>query len=315
MKSTNLDRAAVLAIALTIAACGGLPERIDTLEQARSDVRELEREPLAARVASEETAAAREALAAADEAYEEDEELPVIEHHAYVAQRYADIANELVAEASAREDVENAQAERNRLIAEAREREAEQAEREAARAQRELQAQSQALDEQAQRADQQARAAAAAEQRNQELQRELEQLQAESTDRGIVLTLGDVLFDTGQAALKPGAAQTMDRLAQFMRDYPERSVRIEGYTDSVGSETVNQRLSEQRADAVRSALIERGLPSERIATVGYGESLPVASNDTSGGRQLNRRVEIVVSGEDGSFSPDQRDRDASSASR
>jgi outer membrane protein OmpA-like peptidoglycan-associated protein len=90
-------------------------------------------------------------------------------------------------------------------------------------------------------------------------------------------------------------------LAQFMRDYPERSVRIEGHTDAVGSDTTNQVLSEQRAEAVRDALLTRGLETGRIATVGYGELRPIASNDSAGGRQQNRRVEIVVSDEQGSF--------------
>jgi outer membrane protein OmpA-like peptidoglycan-associated protein len=91
---------------------------------------------------------------------------------------------------------------------------------------------------------------------------------------------------------------TVDRLAQFMGDYPERTVRIEGHTDSVGSDTLNQQLSEQRAAAVRDALVARGVDTRRIQTVGYGEARPIASNDTSGGRQQNRRIEVVVSGDE-----------------
>ena len=108
-----------------------------------------------------------------------------------------------------------------------------------------------------------------------------------------------MLFDTGAAALKPGAAPTIDRLAQFMRDYPERSVRIEGHTDSAGSDLTNQTLSEQRAEAVRRALLERNLEAARITTLGYGEARPIAGNESAGGRQQNRRVEIVVSDEQG----------------
>ena len=109
-------------------------------------------------------------------------------------------------------------------------------------------------------------------------------------------------FDADRfATLKPGAATTIDRLAQFMRDYPERSVRIEGHTDSAGSDETNQLLSERRAAAVQAALIDRGLGSERISTLGYGEARPIAGNETAGGRQQNRRVEIVISDERGSF--------------
>jgi outer membrane protein OmpA-like peptidoglycan-associated protein len=120
------------------------------------------------------------------------------------------------------------------------------------------------------------------------------------------LTLGDVLFDTGEATLKAGAATTIDRLAQFMRDYPEHAVRIEGHTDSTGSDETNRSLSERRAQSVRDALLARGLAAERIATLGYGEAQPIANNDTAAGRQQNRRVEIVVSDAQGMFADDSR---------
>lgn len=285
---------AAAALSLLIAACGGLPDRVDSVEQARESIADVSREPLAGRVAAEQLAAAREALADADEAFEEGEPIELIEHRAYVAQRYADISRELVSEAEAREEVQRGEAERNRIIAEARERDARRAQQSAAAAARELEVQARAADEQA-------RAAQAAEQRAQSLEQELEQLEARNTDRGLVLTLGDVLFDTGQSTLKPGAVPTVERLAQFMGDYPDRSVRVEGHTDSVGSDTLNQQLSEQRAMAVRDALVARGIDAARIQTVGYGEARPIAGNDTAGGRQQNRRIEIVVSGEQGGF--------------
>jgi outer membrane protein OmpA-like peptidoglycan-associated protein len=285
---------AVPAAVMALYGCGGLPDRVDSVEQARQSINDVSSERLAGQVAAEELARAREALASADAAFEEKEPLPVIEHRAYIAQRYADISRALVAEARARDEVERSEAERNRLIAEAREREAAAAEREALAATREL-------DVQERVAAEQARAAQAAEERASHLERELEQLDAENTDRGIVLTLGDVLFDTGEAALKPGATTTIDRLAQFMRDYPERSVRIEGHTDSVGSDETNQALSERRAAAVGDALVGRGIETQRVAILGVGEARPVATNDTVAGRQQNRRVEVIVSDTAGSF--------------
>jgi len=273
----------VAALSLLAAGCSGLPDRVDSVEQARESIAEVARDPLAGRVAGQELQAARDALASADEAYDEREPIQLIEHRAYVAQRYADISRELVSEAQAREEVERGEAERNRIIAEARAREAQAAQREAQAAQLAVAEQSQVAD--------------AAQARARNLERELEELQAEETDRGLVLTLGDVLFETGQAALLPGAMTTVDRLAQFMGDYPERTVRIEGHTDSVGSDTLNQQLSEQRAAAVRDALVARGVDAGRIQTVGHGEARPVASNDTPGGRQQNRRIEVVVSGD------------------
>ncbi len=290
----GIRSAAPVALLSIVAACGGLPDRVESVEQARESIAAVSREPLAGRVAADELEAAREALTAADAAYEEREPLQLIEHRAYVAQRYADISREIVSEAQAREEAARGEAERNRIIAESRSRETEVAQRAAAEAARELDVQARAVEEQT-------RATEAAEQRALDLERELEQLEARDKDRGLVLTLGDVLFDSGQASLLSGALTTIDRLAQFMGDYPERSVRIEGHTDSAGNDDANQQLSERRAAAVRDALVARGIDAARIQTVGYGEARPVAGNDTPGGRQQNRRIEVVVSDEQGAL--------------
>ena len=129
-----------------------------------------------------------------------------------------------------------------------------------------------------------------------QLRSELEALQAVNTERGMVITLGDVLFSTGKADLQPGAMSTIERLALFMEEYPAKTVLIEGYTDDVGSEAFNLGLSERRAASVKNALLAAGVSSLRISTVGYGEANPVASNLTPEGRQMNRRVEIVIQG-------------------
>lgn len=130
-----------------------------------------------------------------------------------------------------------------------------------------------------------------------ELERELQSLKdlnAKRTDRGLVLTLGDVLFDVNKSTLKPGAMPTMDRLSNFLKEGDNRAVVIEGHTDSTGPEEYNMELSRMRAEAVRTALIDRGVRGEQIRATGKGETTPVASNDNAAGRQQNRRVEIII---------------------
>jgi len=112
-----------------------------------------------------------------------------------------------------------------------------------------------------------------------------------------------VLFDTGSATLRPGGQRVVAWLADFLREYPERTLAIEGFTDSVGGDTFNQDLSERRAASVRVALIQSGIDGSRIDVRGYGKAFPVASNDTAEGRQRNRRVEVVISDARGGIAP------------
>jgi outer membrane protein OmpA-like peptidoglycan-associated protein len=131
----------------------------------------------------------------------------------------------------------------------------------------------------------------------------LKDLQAKQTDRGIVMTLGDVLFDVDKSTLKPGGTRVVNKLSGYLQENPERKVSIEGFTDSTGSEEYNQRLSERRAEAVKAALVRAGTDPSRIMVEGYGEEYPVAGNESASGRQLNRRVEIVLSDESGEVAP------------
>ena len=134
----------------------------------------------------------------------------------------------------------------------------------------------------------------AAEARAAELQRQLETLQARDTERGIVLSLRDVLFGVDEARLQPGVLPDLARLATFLREHPDRPVLIEGHTDSTGSSDYNLRLSEARAAAVENVLVQHGVAPEQISARGFGESQPIASNASAAGRPQNRRVEIVI---------------------
>ncbi len=122
-------------------------------------------------------------------------------------------------------------------------------------------------------------------------------LDTRDTERGLVVNMSDVLFDTGKYTLRPIAREKLARLAGIVLAYPGLRLEAEGHTDNVGSEELNRRLSEQRAGAVREYLVTQGVPAHAVTAVGMSFSMPVASNDTREGRQQNRRVEIIVSGE------------------
>jgi outer membrane protein OmpA-like peptidoglycan-associated protein len=245
------------ALAAVLSACTTTPERIEALETARAIVPQVEASPRAG-VAATYIAEARKSLDRANRLADDGGKVADIEYEAEIAAKNAQIANEKILTAQAREEIEKGTAERQAVLIEAREREARQ------------KAQQVSI-----------------------LEQELQALRAKPTERGMVLTLGDVLFDTAQATLKPAAYGTIDRLATALEKEPDRQVIIEGHTDSVGSDEYNQGLSQRRADAVKTALLERGVRSQQIQAVGKGEGTPVASNDEAGGRQQNRRVEMI----------------------
>lgn len=290
--------AGIGAILLVLSACSTTPERVPELDQARNSVEALENEPRARQAASIQLTKAQEALQRADAAMEDGQPLEQVRHEAYMARRNAEIGLALTSEAEAEEAITKAEARRREVQLEARTAEAERAR---------LMAEQRAA--QAEQSRQEARASqavaeAAREEANRladELNAMEGELEAERTERGLVLTLGDVLFDTDGDELKPGADVSMDRLAAFLKENPERRLLIEGHTDARGAEEYNKELSERRADAVAEALVERGISSDRLRPVGLGEEFPVAGNNTSAGMQQNRRVEIVVSNPDGTF--------------
>jgi len=283
----------VVAGAALLVACASAPKRVESLEQARTDVQTLSQEPLAAEAASRELAAARSSLHAAEAALEKGDRDDV-EHFSYVASRQAQTGQARVSEAEARKQVTQAEADRNRVLLEARTRDAEQATAQARSAQAEAQS-AQAAAQSAQADAIAARAQAA------DMQKSLEELQAKQTERGMVLTLSDVLFDTGAATLKPGADLALGRVAQFMAQNTDTKVIIEGHADSRGSDSYNEDLSRRRAQAVRDTLASRGITGDRVEAIGRGEGFPVASNETRAGQQQNRRVEIIFSDQAGRF--------------
>ena len=122
-------------------------------------------------------------------------------------------------------------------------------------------------------------------------------LETRDSARGLIVSMSDVLFDTGQYSLKPGAREKLAKVAGILIAYPGLNIAVGGYTDNVGGDEMNQKLSENRAGAVRDYLVQQGVVANSVSATGFGNSSPVASNDNSAGRQENRRVELVVSGE------------------
>lgn len=284
-----MNTKSTLAIAVSaaiLAACSTTPERVAELDRAREAVADVRANPQAGRYAQAELEEAEAALARAEQSFEDGEDLELIRHEAYVAQGHAEIAEARIGERAALEGIEDAELERTRVLEQVREQEAElaRAQAEEARMQADF-----------------------ATERAEQLQQELANLKAEQTERGLVLTLGDVLFDTDEARLKPGANSTIQRLAEFLGEYPDRRLLIEGHTDSRGTDEYNRDLSLRRADAVRTALMAAGVGSDRLKAQGLGEQFPVASNETAAGRQENRRVDIIVSSQGKSGFPESMD--------
>ena len=267
-------RPTFLWAAVLLAGCASTQAPGDALEKARAAVRAAQSDPQVGEYAPAELDLATQTLREAERSADE----PA--HRAYLAQQRARTAREL---ASARAVDTQSQ----RALRAALEQRATEAEEERDRALARATAAEGARDDQDR---------LAAEVRR--LKAQVAELEAEKTERGWILTLGsDLLFDLGQAKLKPAGQRAIQSVARFMRERGERKVAIEGFTDNTGSASFNQRLSERRALAVRDALVKQGIDAERIEARGLGPANPVASNDNPSGRSLNRRVEIVI-GED-----------------
>lgn len=263
--STNVVKnvGAFMLSAVLLSACATSPKTPPEVTEVRNKLQRLQSDPQLASRAPVSLKEAEDAVRAAEKIPKEKDQL---KHLVWVADHKIDIA---AAQAQARylED-------QRKVLSEDRERSR--------------------LDARTQEADLAKQEAETAKKQTEELQRQIAELNAKATDRGLVVTLGDVLFETGKAELKGGAAVNLAKLSAFLTQHPDRTITIEGHTDSVGSEDYNQGLSQRRANSVQQFLVSQGVASTRLTAVGKGESFPVASNDDNAGRQMNRRVEVVI---------------------
>lgn len=322
MKNLTKSHCVAAAVALTLQACAGVETRETNaaLEEARQAYQSASANPHVNETALITLQNSEQALKQAEQELQQGN-IEVAEHYAYLAKQRALTAEQRGMQDAAQETIRNASRERDRILIESRTREAEMARMRAERQQQSATQAQQSAEEQRREAEQMRMAAERERQRALQLQaiaqqnaqaaeqaryqaqtsqekaaaleQQLNELQAQQTERGMVLTLGDVLFDTDKAQLKPGAMRSLDKLADFMKENPEQQILIEGHTDSRGSDQYNLTLSERRAEAVQEALMERGVPETRVSAEGMGEAYPVANNDTRAGRQQNRRVELV----------------------
>ena len=245
-------------ICLALSACSSAPKEIDVLEQARSDYSAVSKDATIVKNAPEVLDEARDALDNADARWKGKDDQWRVEHYAYIASQRIETAKLISESKETDANIRDMLQQRQKMTLAQREAELMKVRQEA-----------------------------------KALKQQMVALQAEETERGMVLTLGDVLFDVNEASLAPGAARNIAKIATFMRNYPERRAVIEGHTDSMGEADYNLDLSRDRAFAVRNALVNAGIKAQRISTKGLGETMPVANNSSSAGRQENRRVEII----------------------
>jgi len=300
----------LMGISLWITGCAGMTAQekergMNAVSKARAALEAAKANPDVASAASVTLYEAEQTL---QEAEKVTDDISKKEHLAYMSERKTQLAVASAERAIAEKETLNLSREKDQLLLKLREKEigkvkssamekaaeAKSAKALAAKRQAELE---KAKMEAEQKVAELEKARMEGEQKAAELEKargELEELKARPTDRGMVLTLGDVLFEKNRATLSSGAVKTIDQLSNFMNKYPTRKIVIDGHTDSIGKAEYNMTLSKRRADSVKKALVEKGIDESRIMTKGYGETYPVASNKTAAGRQQNRRVEVII---------------------
>ena len=314
MNTSNIRLGSLMAclLAATLQGCASTPMQDAQLDQARNDYAAASNDQRLVRVAPEQLRQASADISQASVLQHNGAPQDDVDHYAHLASVQITTARQLAAADASQAYVKQAGAQRNQMMLQASQQQTQQAQMQTDAANvrasdadaKTLQAQQQTQQAQMQADTANTNAANTAAQAAQTQQQNtalLAALDAKQTDRGLVLTLGSVLFDSNDADLSASGERSLDKLVQFLHDNPKRNVRVEGYTDSTGSAAYNQDLSTRRAEAVSSALVDDGVDSQRTESKGFGEEFAVASNRTASGRQQNRRVEIVISDADGSF--------------
>jgi len=285
----------LLSAAILLAACNTAPKTTTLLEQTRAEYRSAKNDVQVNQYAPAELSQSAEALDKADAAATKRDSDEKIDQLAYLARQKVTIAEDVAKQKAAEASIAAAGKKRDQVQLNERTQEANAANASAAMAnQTALAAQIDAR--QAQDDTRQAQEKAA------RLEQELRDLNAKKTDHGIIITFGDILFNTDQSHLNPSGVGVVQKLAQILIENPQRNVLIGGFTDSTGTAAYNLELSERRAQAVSDVLTGMNVARTRITLQGFGETHPIADNKTAQNRQLNRRVEITLSDASGTVS-------------
>jgi outer membrane protein OmpA-like peptidoglycan-associated protein len=305
MKHTTPLTLSALLTSLILAACATSQPPPPALVEARSTVRSAELDAAVQAQAPMELKKATDSLTRANSLLEKGEPMADVNSAAYIASQQAKTAMAIAQAKGADAAMSTAELERERARSDMRAAEAQRARMQTGAARQQAAAAEQrasGAEQRAAGAEQQAvvaqAAASDAQQQAAQLRQRLDELQAKQTERGQLVTLGDVLFESGRAEVKPGAQASLTKLGDFLKQYPTRHILIEGHTDNVGTASYNETLSQRRAAAVASALLTMGVPANRVTTAGYGKDYPVAANNSDTNRALNRRVEVYIADND-----------------
>jgi outer membrane protein OmpA-like peptidoglycan-associated protein len=282
--------AAAVATAL-LSACVSAPVESDKARSLRAELTQLQSDPQLGNRAPLAMEQANVAVTAAEKPQPD----PVLATHLeFMADRKISIARAEAESKLAIDQRKGLAEQREAMRLQSRTQEADTANRRADMAQGRADMAQANADDQQRQAEAARIAAADAKRAADDLQRQLDDMQAKVTDRGLVLTLGDVLFASGTAELNSGGTNNLGKLAAFLNKYPDRTAIIEGHTDNIGGEDYNLGLSQRRADSVKSYLVNQGIGSGRLSASGKGKGSPVADNSSATGRQQNRRVEVII---------------------
>lgn len=290
-------------LSVLLAACNSMPaNRNSQLDQATEHFKSAQADSQVSALAPEELARAGESLRIAELAWMNGDKTDKVDHLAYMADRRVVIAQETASSKTAQNVTASAAAERDKMRLEMRTAEADIAHQQLAIAKLDTLQKEGELSDVKDAAARNAENLERSDARVNDLEYQLKDLNARKTSRGMVVTLGDVLFDTGKSTLVQNSSHNIDKLVGFFIRNPQRKATIEGYTDNIGSTNSNYRLSEKRANAVMKMLVDKGVPPDRLSTHAYGEESPIADNGSAAGRQMNRRVEIVFAQQSGEVS-------------